>query len=405
MDTITTVEILSPIAQEGTTAAIRTWFKQVGDRVVEGEPLVELETDKVAMEVAAPASGRLAAIVISTGDVEPGALLGHIEPGDGATPAAPAERPRPPEMLAEPELRLSPAVRKLVSESGIDPASVAGTGKDGRLTRDDVVQALEQRARQPDLAAPPPRPEAAKPAPVRQAPSDLRSTAIPHSPMRRRIAEHMAHSVAVAPHVTAVFEADLSAIMAHRAAKKAEFAAQGVNLTFTAYFVQACVEAMKAAPTVNSRWHEEHLEVFSSMNIGIGTALGDEGLIVPVIHEAQSLSLLGIAQRLEEVTSRARADRLAPEDVRGGTFTISNHGVSGSLVATPIIINQPQSAILGIGKLEKRVVVREVGGSHAMLIRPMCYVSLTIDHRVIDGAQTNAWLTRFVDVLESWPAP
>jgi 2-oxoglutarate dehydrogenase E2 component (dihydrolipoamide succinyltransferase) len=404
MDTITTVEILSPIAQEGTTAAIRTWFKQVGDRVVEGEPLVELETDKVAMEVAAPASGRLAAIVISTGDVEPGALLGHIEPGDGAAPAAPAERPRPPEVPAEPELRLSPAVRKLVSESGIDPASVAGTGKDGRLTRDDVVQALEQRARQPDLAAPPPRP-AAEPAPVRQAPSGLRSTTIPHSPMRRRIAEHMAHSVAVAPHVTAVFKADLSAIMAHRAAKKAEFAAQGVNLTFTAYFVQACVEAMKAAPTVNSRWHEEHLEVFSSMNIGIGTALGDEGLIVPVIHEAQSLSLLGIAQRLGEVTSRARADRLAPEDVRGGTFTISNHGVSGSLLAAPIIINQPQSAILGIGKLEKRVVVREVGGSDAMLIRPMCYVSLTIDHRVIDGAQSNAWLARFVDVLESWPAP
>jgi 2-oxoglutarate dehydrogenase E2 component (dihydrolipoamide succinyltransferase) len=162
---------------------------------------------------------------------------------------------------------------------------------------------------------------------------------------------------------------------------------------------------MKVAPTVNSRWHEEHLEVFSSMNIGIGTALGDQGLIVPVIHEAQSLSLLGIAQRLQEMTQRARANALKPEDVRGGTFTISNHGVSGSLVATPIIINQPQSAILGIGKLEKRVVVREVGGSDAMLIRPMCYVSLTIDHRVIDGAQTNAWLTRFVEVLENWPAP
>ncbi|MFC7551390.1 dihydrolipoamide acetyltransferase family protein [Pseudoroseomonas wenyumeiae] len=291
-------------------------------------------------------------------------------------------------------------MRKLVSESGIDPGSVPGTGKGGRITRDDVVQALEQRA-QP--AAPPP--PAPKPSPVAQGPSGLRSSIIPHSPMRRRIAENMAHSVAVAPHVTAVFEADLSAIIAHRAAKKAEFAAQGVNLTFTAYFVQACVEAMKVAPTVNSRWHEEHLEVFSSMNIGIGTALGDQGLIVPVIHEAQSLSLLGIAQRLQEVTQRARTNKLAPEDVRGGTFTLSNHGVSGSLVATPIIINQPQSAILGIGKLEKRVVVREVGGSDAMLIRPMCYVSLTIDHRVIDGAQTNAWLTRFVEVLENWPAP
>jgi 2-oxoglutarate dehydrogenase E2 component (dihydrolipoamide succinyltransferase) len=400
MDTMTLTEILSPIAQEGTTAAIRTWFKQVGEMVREGEPLVELETDKVAMEVAAPATGRLAAILIAQGDVEPGALLGHIEPREGSAAAAPVERPRPPEVHAEPELRLSPAVRKLVSESGIDPASVPGTGKGGRITRDDVVQALEQRA-QP-VAPPPPAP---KPSPVAQAPSGLRASILPHSPMRRRIAEHMAHSVAVAPHVTAVFEADLSAIIAHRAAKKAEFAAQGVNLTFTAYFVSACVEAMKVAPTVNSRWHEEHLEVFSSMNIGIGTALGDQGLIVPVIHEAQSLSLLGIAQRLQEMTQRARANALKPEDVRGGTFTISNHGVSGSLVATPIIINQPQSAILGIGKLEKRVVVREVGGSDAMLIRPMCYVSLTIDHRVIDGAQTNAWLTRFVEVLENWPAP
>jgi 2-oxoglutarate dehydrogenase E2 component (dihydrolipoamide succinyltransferase) len=402
MDTITTVEILSPIAQEGTTAAIRTWFKQVGDRVVEGEPLVELETDKVAMEVAAPTSGRLAAILVTTGDVAPGALLGHIEPGEGSASAAPAGRPRPPEVHAEPELRLSPAVRKLVSESGIDPVSVPGTGKDGRITRDDVVQALEQRARRPEPAAPLP---AAKPVPVQHASSGLRSTTIPHSPMRRRIAEHMAQSVAAAPHVTAVFEADLSAVTAHRAANKAEFAAQGVNLTFTAYFVQASVEAMKVAPTVNSRWHEEHLEVFYSMNIGIGTALGDQGLIVPVIHEAQSLSLLGTAQRLGEVTQRARANALKPEDVRGGTFTISNHGVSGSLLATPIIINQPQSAILGIGKLEKRVVVREVGGTDAMLVRPMCYVSLTIDHRVIDGAQTNAWLTRFVEVLESWPAP
>jgi 2-oxoglutarate dehydrogenase E2 component (dihydrolipoamide succinyltransferase) len=401
MDTITTVEILSPIAQEGTTAAIRTWFKQVGDRVREGEPLVELETDKVAMEVAAPASGRLAAILIDAGDVAPGALLGQIEPGEEGAAAPPAGRPKPPEVHAEPELRLSPAVRKLVSESGIDPASVPGTGKDGRITRDDVVQALEQRARRPEpVAAPAP---AAKPGPMPPAPSGLRSTIIPHSPMRRRIAEHMAQSVAVAPHVTAVFEADLSAIMAHRAARKAEFAAQGANLTFTAYFVQACVEAMKAAPTVNSRWHDEHLEVFSSANIGIGTALGDQGLIVPVIHEAQSLSLLGVAQRLGEVTERARAGKLLPEDVRGGTFTISNHGVSGSLVATPIIINQPQSAILGIGKLEKRVVVREVGGTDAMLVRPMCYVSLTIDHRVIDGAQTNAWLTRFVEVLETWP--
>ncbi len=393
-ETLTLVEILSPIAQEGTTAAIRTWFKQVGEVVQEGEPLVELETDKVAMEVAAPASGRLAAIMLEAGDVQPGALLGHIAPGEGRAASA-QQAPAPYVARVEPELRLSPAVRKLVAETGIDPAGLAGSGKGGRLTRDDVVRALEARQAPPSHSQPAMASQASS--------SGACSTRIPHSPMRRRIAEHMAHSVATAPHVTAVFEADLSAIMAHRAAHLAEYAGQGVKLTLTAYFIQACVEAMKTSPSVNSRWHEDALEVFSSVNIGIGTALGDQGLIVPVIHGAQSLSLLGTAQRLQDVTQRARANTLKPEDVRGGTFTISNHGVSGSLIAAPIIINQPQSAILGIGKVEKRVVVREVGGQDALLIRPMSYVSLTIDHRVIDGAQTNAWLARFVDVLESWP--
>jgi 2-oxoglutarate dehydrogenase E2 component (dihydrolipoamide succinyltransferase) len=222
--------------------------------------------------------------------------------------------------------------------------------------------------------------------------------------MRRRIAEHMAHSLATAPHVTAVFEADFTAVLAHRAANKAAFERQGVALTVTAYIVQACVAAMQAVPVVNSRWHADALEVFDDINIGIGTALGDKGLIVPVVHRAQALSLHGIAARLQEATAAARAGKLAPADVQGGTFTISNHGVSGSLLAAPIIINQPQTAILGIGKVEKRVVVREVAGSDAMLIRPMAYVSLSIDHRALDGAQTNAWLTRFVAAIEDWPA-
>jgi 2-oxoglutarate dehydrogenase E2 component (dihydrolipoamide succinyltransferase) len=161
---------------------------------------------------------------------------------------------------------------------------------------------------------------------------------------------------------------------------------------------------MRAVPAVNSRWHADALELFDDINIGIGTALGDKGLVVPVVHRAQALSLHGIAARLQEATAAARAGKLSPADVQGGTFTISNHGVSGSLLAAPIIINQPQTAILGVGRVEKRVVVREVGGSDAMLIRPMAYVSLTIDHRALDGHQTNAWLTRFVEILESWPA-
>jgi 2-oxoglutarate dehydrogenase E2 component (dihydrolipoamide succinyltransferase) len=221
--------------------------------------------------------------------------------------------------------------------------------------------------------------------------------------MRVRIAENMLASVSQAPHVTAVFEADFSAIAAHRERHKAAFAKKGAKLTFTAYFVAAAAEAMKAAPAVNSRWHQDRLEIFDDVNIGVGTALGDKGLIVPVLREVQKLSLKGIAAGLDELVAKARAEQLTARDVSGGTFTISNHGVSGSLFAAPIIIAQPQSAILGIGKLEKRVVVREVGGVDTIQIRPMAYVSLTIDHRVLDGHQTNAWLSRFVEVLETWP--
>jgi 2-oxoglutarate dehydrogenase E2 component (dihydrolipoamide succinyltransferase) len=160
---------------------------------------------------------------------------------------------------------------------------------------------------------------------------------------------------------------------------------------------------MQAAPAVNSRWYDDRLEMFDDIDIGVGTALGDKGLIVPVVRRVQDLSLQGIAKRLSELTVRAREGKLSGADVAGGTFTVSNHGVSGSVVAAPIIINQPQSAILGVGKLEKRVVVREVGGVETIQIRPMCYVSLTIDHRVLDGHQTNAWLTKFVETIENWP--
>jgi 2-oxoglutarate dehydrogenase E2 component (dihydrolipoamide succinyltransferase) len=222
--------------------------------------------------------------------------------------------------------------------------------------------------------------------------------------MRLAIAGNMQRSVTEAPHVTAVFEADFSAIIAHREAHKAAFAKKGVKLSYTAYLVAAAAEAMKAAPAINSRWHADRLELYDDINIGVGTALGSKGLIVPVLRKVQRLSLKGIAAGLDELIEKARQEKLTGADVKGGTFTISNHGVSGSLFAAPIIINQPQSAILGVGKLEKRVVVREVGGVDAIQIRPMAYVSLTIDHRVVDGHQTNAWLSRFVEILESWPA-
>ncbi len=276
----------------------------------------------------------------------------------------------------------------------IDPARIEGTGRGGRITRSDVDRAVEQ-------ATSVQRPvEGVLPA----AAGDIRSHFVPHDTMRLRIAENMLASVTQAPHVTAVFEADFSAIIAHRDRHKAAFAKKGVKLSYTAYLVAAAAEAMKAAPAINSRWHADRLEIYDDINIGVGTALGTKGLIVPVLRQVQKLSLKGIAAGLDELVERARAEKLTAADIRGGTFTISNHGVSGSLLAAPIIINQPQSAILGVGKLEKRVVVREVDGVDAIQIRPLAYVSLTIDHRVVDGHQTNAWLTRFVELLESWPA-
>ena len=412
-------EIRAPIEQEGTKAVVRKWLKAVGQAVRADEPVVELETDKVAVEVAAEADGVITEILIEAGaDAGPGALLGRMEP-IGLSRPAPAPKPEPGPAGADsktawpmrptrrrmaafdPDLNLSPSVRRLLAESDIDPTGLKGSGRDGRLTRQDVENEIHRREKHGVAVASAPaaaRTEAAPPRPA--VATGARS--IPHDSMRRRIAEHMVHSVSTAPHVTAVFEADFTAVAAHRAQSKAEFERRGTKLTYTAYLVAAAAEAMQAAPTVNSRWYEDGLEVYDDVNIGVGTALGDKGLVVPVIHRAQTLSLFEVAQRLQDVTERARGDRLSPADVQGGTFSISNHGVSGSLIAAPIIIAQPQSAILGVGKLEKRVVVREVGGADAIQVRPMAYVSLTIDHRVIDAHQTNAWLSRFVDVIEGW---
>ena len=426
------VDVLAPVEQEGTKASVKAWLKRVGERVEAGEPIVELETDKVAMEVPSPAAGVLAEVLVQDGqDADKGAVLGRLTVGLEAE-AAPADvassgveavaaavgaaSPPASAPLArsiasfDPALRLSPSVRRLLLEAGLDPADVPATGKGGRLTAADVEREAARRR-----ALPPTAIAASAAAPLRSdadvlaraksaAPSTLAGRRVPHDAMRRRIAEHMVRSVTVAPHVTALFEADFGAIIAHREAAKAEFQRHGVHLTLTAYLVQACVAAMQAVPVVNGRWHDDAIEIFDDVNVGVGTALGDRGLVVPVVHRAQTLSLMGIASRLQDATALARAGKLTPADVQHGTFTISNHGVSGSLTASPIVINQPQSAILGVGKVEKRVVVREVQGADAMLIRPMAYVTLTIDHRVIDGAQTNAWLTRFVETIERWPA-
>ncbi|MEZ5955866.1 MAG: 2-oxo acid dehydrogenase subunit E2 [Hyphomonadaceae bacterium] len=391
-----TAKIVMPMEQEGSKSVVRAWLKKVGELVQRDEPIVELETDKVAVEVPAPADGVLTTITLNEGDeAAPGATLGVL--ALGAVAGAPARSApacvQTASVAAPPpanvgEMRLSPLVKRLLAEHKVLATDVSGTGRDGRITHKDVEDFVARGK--------------SKPAPKAAAPA-LKGGRIPHDIMRRAIAEHMSRSVAIAPHVTAVFEADFSAIIAHRNKHKAAYAKAGAPLTFSAYIVRAAAEAMAASPNVNARWHDDYLEVFDDVNIGMGVALGDKGLIVPVIHRTQSLTLKQTASQLGDLTERARKNQLKPADVQGGTFTISNHGVSGSLVATPIIINQPQSAILGVGKLEKRVVVREIGGADAMVIKPMAYVSLTIDHRVLDGHQTNVWLTRFVDVLETWP--
>ena len=391
------IEVRVPDEQEGTKAVVRAWLKQVGDAVAENDPLVELETDKVTQEVPAPAAGVLAEIVLDTdAEAVPGALLGRISAEQvqpkSFVPKAEA-RPAVPEPVGfKPsdgggETRLSPSVRRACLQHGIDPARIEGTGRNGRVTREDVDRAVASAT------------TVSVGEPATAQPRQFSARDIPHDPMRLTIAENMVRALSEAPHVTALFEADFSAVSAHKAA----LAAKGTKLSYTAYIVKAAAEAMAVAPAINGRWEKDRIAISPTIDIGVGTALGEKGLVVPVVKDAGSLSLEQTAKKLDDLTGRAREGKLERSDVSGGSFTISNHGVSGSLLAAPIILHQGQAAILGVGKLEKRVIVREVNGQEAMLIRPMAYVTLTIDHRVVDGHQTNAWLSRFVEILESWP--
>jgi 2-oxoglutarate dehydrogenase E2 component (dihydrolipoamide succinyltransferase) len=303
-------------------------------------------------------------------------------------------------------------VRRLLKEHSIAAADIGGTGRDGRITAQDVIRHAANAVNAVNGANTASRahvtgaPDAAKQAPAAHARTQgaaVSGTRVPHTAIRRRVAEHMARSLAEAPHVTTLFEADLSRVVAHRARHAEEYAARGARLTLTAYFVRACAQALGIHREVNATFHADALELHADVNIGIGTALGDKGLIVPVLRRTQDLSLLETARRLHELVAAARAGKLVPDDVRGGTFTISNHGVGGSLLAAPIVINQPQVAILGVGKVERRVCVIDAQGEEAIAIRSMCYLTLSLDHRALDAFQANAFLTRVVGILETWP--
>jgi 2-oxoglutarate dehydrogenase E2 component (dihydrolipoamide succinyltransferase) len=386
-------DVLVPANSEGTRATILRWCKSVGDAVVKDEPLVELETDKVTVEVPAPGSGTLIEVLKAVNaEVRPDDVLARLqlagESGaaqENAAPATPVKTSPAASRGAslsghEP---LSPSVRRLLREHSITVGAVAGTGRNGRVTAQDVTRHVSQEPKSAIAAA--------------------SNTSIPHTPIRRRIAEHMARSLAEAPHVTTLFEADLTRVLKHRSLHAKNYESRGARLTLTAYFISACVKALRAIPEVNATFGADAMELHSDVNVGVGTALGNKGLIVPVIHRAQVLNLFQIAQRLNTVVEAARAGRLAPQDVRGGTFTISNHGVGGSLLAAPIVINQPQVAILGVGKVQRRVCVVESDGNESIAVRSMCYLTLSIDHRALDAFQANAFLSLIVATLEQWP--
>ncbi|HEX5483743.1 MAG TPA: 2-oxoglutarate dehydrogenase, E2 component, dihydrolipoamide succinyltransferase [Terriglobia bacterium] len=410
---------------EGT---ITRWIKKVGDTVERDEPLFEISTDKVDAEIPSPAAGKLTRILVNENEtVEVNTVVAEIESSGAeveskAETAGPASSPQVPSPDAHPEAsqtpasaeassaahpaesktRSSPLVRKMAHEHHIDLAQVRGTGEGGRISKKDVLDYL---AAQKEKAPVSPAPAAGYSAPAVQASHAPASAVtfsgptqtIPMTVMRRQIAERMVMSKRTSPHVATVFEAEMSQVAGVMARHSQEFENRnGIKLTYTPFFVRAVVEGLKQYPIVNSSLEENNIVYRRDINIGIAVAL-ETGLIVPVIKRADEMSFLGVARAVRDLAGRARSKRLSVEEVQDGTFTISNHGVFGSLIGTPII-HQPQVAILGVGAIEKRPVVRQ----DAIAIRTMTYLTLSFDHRVLDGAAADRFMAAVKAKLEGW---
>ncbi len=417
-----TIEIKVPTLGESVTEAeVAKWFKQVGDAVAADEPLVELETDKVTLEVNAPAAGVLAEILAPAGaEVEVGALLGRIDETGAAVasapaaaaPAAAAAEPEPePEPAAPPPL--SPAVRKLVAEHNLDPAAIAGTGKDGRLLKADIEAHLAEQAAAAEPEPAPPAPEPApEPAPAPAAPKpatskpaatpapapprdDGREVRVRMSRLRRRIAERLKEAQNSAAMLTTFNDVDMSAILDLRKRYRDSFEKRhGVRLGFMSFFVKASIEALKEIPAVNAEIDGD--DIVYKNHYDIGVAVGTEqGLVVPVLRDADGLSFAGIERTIGELGVRARDGALSMAELTGGTFTISNGGVYGSMLSTPIL-NPPQSGILGMHRIEQRPVARD----GQVVIRPMMYLALSYDHRIVDGREAVTFLVKVKEGLE-----
>ena len=409
--------LLAPSMGEGVEElTITNWLKKEGDTVKELEVIVELETDKVTSEIPSPVAGTLLKIVAEVDEtVKVGSTLAWIgQPGEafeaGTQKAAPAIETKVTLAAQEPPIvaensaytgHISPLVKKMATENNIDLNLVRGSGEDGRITKEDVLNFLESRKEAPAPAAVKPSQAVAEPLPIEK-PIPPSGELIHLSSLRKQIAERMVSSQHTAPHVLTVMEADLSKVLAHRAANKEAFAAQGVNLTLTAYFCAAIVNGLKSFPMVNTSWTDEGVLLHREINLGIAVALGEQGLIVPVIKNADLLSLQGLAQKINDLSTRARNKKLLPEEVKDGTFTLTNHGSGGSIFASPIIY-QPQAAILGTGMMQKRVVViTDESGNDVIAIRPMIYLSLVFDHRLLDGEGADNFLKAVKGNLENW---
>ena len=386
-------DIMTPALGESVAeATVARWTKKVGDAVKRDEMLIELETDKVSLEVVSPADGVLTEIVSAEGDtVLPGALLGRVTAGAAASPSAPAPAPvaaPAPEPAPAPVAAaapVAPSVRRIAAETGLDTSTVAGSGKDGRVTKGDALAALEARAAAPAVAAAP-----SAPRPVHEREDRVKMTRL-----RQTIARRLKEAQNTAAMLTTFNEVDMSAVMALRNQYKDVFEKRhGVKLGFMSFFVKACVEALKDVPDVNAEI--DGTDLIYKNHYDIGVAVGTEkGLVVPVVRDAETLSLAGIEKAIGALGKKARDGQLSIDDMQGGTFTISNGGVYGSLMSTPIL-NAPQSGILGMHKIQDRPMV--VGGQ--IVVRPMMYLALSYDHRVVDGQGAVTFLVKVKDYIE-----
>ncbi len=417
-------------------ASILSWLKKEGDRVTADEPLVEIATDKVNSEVPSPEDGILVSCRVNVGDtVQVGHVIAIIETGDGASapapvatsipaatevaaaPSAPVAAPSGTAVASSSDRFYSPLVKNIAKQENISQAeldSISGTGQNGRVTKEDLMGYISNRGNK-SLAAAPVAPAVTASAPAQAAPAveapRVKGPTITVGPndeivemdrMRRIIADHMVMSTQVSPHVTSYVEADLTNVVMWRNKVKKQFEANAkTKLTFTPIFIEAVAKAIRDFPGVNASVDGNNIVMRGDINIGMAAALPTGNLIVPVIKNADQLNLMGIAKKVNDLAERARANKLTPDEIQGGTYTLTNVGSFGNVMGTPII-NQPQVAILAVGAIRKKPAVIETPQGDAIAIRHMMFLSHSYDHRIVDGALGGRFVRRVADYLEEW---